>query len=41
LKRVNNLYEKLISDDNLKLALLEVNITHRWYPHHKPNETVR
>ena len=41
MKRVNNLYEKLISDDNLKLALLEVNITHRWYPHHKPNETVR
>lgn len=41
MKRVKNLYDTLISDDNLKLALLEVNITHRWYSHHKPNKTVR
>lgn len=41
MKRVNHLYEQLVSDDNLKLALLEVNATHRWYPGHKPNRTVR
>ena len=40
LKRVNNLYPLLISDDNLKLALLEVNHSHRWLPHHRPNRTV-
>lgn len=40
MKRVNNLYEQLISDDNLHLALIEVNSTHRWLPHHKPNKTV-
>lgn len=40
MKRANHLYEKLVSDENLKLALLEVNLTHRWYPHHKPNRTV-
>lgn len=41
MKRVNNLYDKLVSDENLKLALMEVNATHRWYPHHKPNRIVR
>ena len=40
IKRVNNLYEKLISDDNLKMAIFEVNSTHRWLPHHRPNKTV-
>jgi len=41
LKRANHLYELLVSDDNLKLAILEVNSTHRWYPQHHPNRTVR
>lgn len=41
LKRAGNLYNKLISDDNLRLALLEVNATHRWYPRHRPNKTVQ
>lgn len=41
MKRVSNLYDILVSDNNLRLALLEVNATHRWYPHHKPNRTVR
>jgi len=40
-KRVNHLYDKLISDENLRLALLTVNKTHRWHPHHRPNKTVR
>lgn len=40
MKRVGNLYEKLISDDNLRRALDEVNRTHRWHPHHKPNRVV-
>lgn len=40
MKRQNNLYSVLISDDNLKKALFEVNLTHRWHPHHKPNKIV-
>lgn len=40
MKRISNLYEKLISDDNLKLAIFEVNSTHRWSKCHKPNKTV-
>jgi len=40
LKRVNHLYPKLISDENLKLAILEVNSTHRWLPGHRPNKVV-
>lgn len=41
MKRQNNLYEKLISDENLKQAIYEVNCTHRWCKHHKPNRTVQ
>lgn len=41
MKRANHLYEKLISDENLRLAILTVNATHRWHPHHKPNKTVQ
>ena len=41
MKRVGGLYEPLISDDNLKLAIMVVDLTHRWYPHHMPNKTVR
>lgn len=40
MKRISNLYEKIISYDNLKRAINEVNKTHRWrsYPY-KPNMT--
>ena len=37
MKRVNNLYVKLISDDNLKEAIQEVCKTHRWDKHHYRN----
>ena len=40
MKRVNNLYDKLISDDNLRMAMLAVNSTHRWRKYHQPNKTV-
>jgi len=40
MKRAKNLYPILISDENLRLALDEVNRTHRWHPHHKPNRVV-
>ena len=40
MKRVGHLYDKLLSDDNLMLAIITVNATHRWrhYPN-KPNPT--
>lgn len=41
MKRARNLFEKLVSDENLTLAIDEVNRTHRWHPHHKPNRVVR
>lgn len=40
MKRVNHLYEKLLSDENLRLAIFTVKGSHRWHPHHKPNKTV-
>jgi hypothetical protein len=40
MKRAGNLYSSLISDDNLRQALFEVNHSHRWRPMHKPNLTV-
>lgn len=40
MKRANHLFEKLISEDNLRLAILTVNASHRWHPHHKANKTV-
>ena len=40
MKRINNVYPFLISDDNLRRAIEEVNRTHRWHPHHKPNKVV-
>jgi hypothetical protein len=39
-KRASNLYPILISDENLLRALAEVNSTHRWLPHHRPNKIV-
>jgi hypothetical protein len=40
MKRVNNLWPELISDKNILRAICEVNMTHRWYPNHRPNRTV-
>ena len=40
MKRAKDLYQKLISDENLRLAILTVNATHKWHPHHRPNKTV-
>lgn len=40
MKREGNLFEKLIGDENLNLAIDEVNRTHRWHPHHRPNKVV-
>lgn len=40
MRRQGKLYDKLVSEDNLRQALLEVNLTHRWYPRHRPNPTV-
>lgn len=37
MKRAKNLFEKIISDENLSLAIDEVNRTHRWHKRHKPN----
>lgn len=37
MKRVGKLFEKLISDENLYLAIDEVNRTHHWKTHHRPN----
>ncbi|MDE7244230.1 MAG: hypothetical protein K2O18_09680 [Oscillospiraceae bacterium] len=36
-KRTGNLFERLISDDNLFQAINEVNRTHHWRTHHRPN----
>ena len=40
MKRIGNIYPILISDENLKMAIEEVNRTHRWRPRHRPNRTV-
>ena len=40
MKRVGYLYEKLISDENLTLAICEVNRAHKYYKHHRINHTV-
>lgn len=40
MKRVRNLFPQLISDENLRLAIEDVNRAHRWLPRHKPNKTV-
>lgn len=39
MKRVNNLFESLISDENLLRAIYEVDRTHHWKAGHKPNHT--
>lgn len=40
MKREGHLYEKLVSEENLRQALLEVNRTHRWCKNHQPNRVV-
>lgn len=40
MKRANNLYNKMIADDNIRLAIEKVNKSHRWFANHKPNLTV-
>lgn len=40
MKRFGNLFPTLVSDENLLMAITEVNRTHRWGRHHKPNKTV-
>lgn len=37
MKRVRGIFEQIISDDNLKHAIDEVNRTHHWKAGHKPN----
>lgn len=39
LKRVNNLFDSLISDENLQRAIYEVDKSHHWKSGHKPNHT--
>lgn len=38
MKRVNNLFEKIISDENLRKAIQEVNKSHHWHKNHQPNK---
>lgn len=37
MKRINHTWEQIISDDNLYLAIADVNRSHRWGKGHKPN----
>lgn len=36
-KRTGKLFERLISDQNLNRAIVEVNAHHHWHSHHRPN----
>ena len=38
MKRINNLYDKIISYENINTAIDEVNKTHRWIKNHVPNQ---
>lgn len=40
MKRVGNLFSKMISDANIRNAIDEVNRGHRWRANHQPNKTV-
>jgi hypothetical protein len=40
MKRVGHIFETLISDENIKKAIDEVNRTHRWEPRHRVNKVV-
>ena len=41
MKREGRLYERYLTRENAKLAILVVNRTHRWTAGHRPNRTVR
>lgn len=41
MKRVGNLFQILISEENIRAAIATVNSTHRYEAHHRPNRTVR
>ena len=38
MKRADGLFEKIISDENLDLAIKKVNASHHWRPRHIPNK---
>ena len=38
MKRVRDIFDQIISDDNLSKAIDEVNRTHHWIANHKPNK---
>ena len=40
MKRVNDLYSEMVSDENIRRAIVIVNKSHRWCGNHKPNKTV-
>lgn len=40
MKRVGNLWDKMLSDDNIRDAVINVNKSHRWIRNHQPNKTV-
>lgn len=40
MKRARNLYEQMISDENIERAIDEVNESHRWHGEHRGNKTV-
>ena len=37
MKRTKNLIKQIVSDENLDRAITEVNKTHHWHTHHRPN----
>lgn len=39
MKRTGNLYEKMVSDENIIRAIKIVNKSHRWFGNHMPNKT--
>ena len=40
-KRATKLGPKMLSNDNIREAIVTVNSTHRWLPGHKRNPTVQ
>ena len=40
MKRIGNLSGQMLSDDNIREAIVVVNKSHRWCGNHKPNKTV-
>lgn len=40
MKRARNLFNLIISDENISFAIDEVNRSHRWRKNHRPNPTV-